>query len=404
MRRLVLSLLLLSTALIARVAFAAATSHPFTVHDMLAMDRISDPQVSPDGTRIAYVLSATDLEHNRRRSSLWLVNADGSGTRRLTTHEAGASDPRWSADGDAIWFLSSRSGSSQVWRIPVDGGEAAQVTHLDLDVNALALSPDGQRLAVAMDVFPGATIAETVKRLAETEQRVKEGPVGTPLRPSLHPPLGHLVRRASLAPVRPAGERRRRAGGRDEGDGRRLPRASRSAAPRNSPSRRDGRTVVFTARDAGRAEPWSTNFDLYAVPADGSAPPRCLTDANPAWDTGPAFSPDGRTLAYLAMKVPGYEADRFRIVLRALARRRAARAERGMGPLARNAGVVGGRQDALRGGGEPRPVLAVRHRRGHRHGRAWWSSRARCGTPCLAGERIVYADRRPQVTGRARVA
>ena len=78
----------------------------------------------------------------------------------------------------------------------------------------------------------------------------------------------------------------------------------------------DGKGLVFAARDAGREEAWSTNFDLYHVPADGSKPPQALTAANKAWDTSPAFSPDGKTLAYLAMSRPGYEADRFRIVLK----------------------------------------------------------------------------------------
>ncbi|PYQ21650.1 MAG: peptidase S9, partial [Acidobacteria bacterium] len=77
----------------------------------------------------------------------------------------------------------------------------------------------------------------------------------------------------------------------------------------------DGRTVVFATKDVGRAEAWSTNFDLYSVPVDGSSAPRKLT-TNPATDTQPRFSPDGRTLAYLAMSRPGFEADRFRIVLR----------------------------------------------------------------------------------------
>jgi dipeptidyl aminopeptidase/acylaminoacyl peptidase len=79
----------------------------------------------------------------------------------------------------------------------------------------------------------------------------------------------------------------------------------------------DGKGVVFTARDAGREEPWSTDFDLYLAALDGSSPLRNLTTGNPAWDTSPVFSPDGRTLAYRAMSRAGYEADRFRIVLRA---------------------------------------------------------------------------------------
>jgi dipeptidyl aminopeptidase/acylaminoacyl peptidase len=78
----------------------------------------------------------------------------------------------------------------------------------------------------------------------------------------------------------------------------------------------DGKGIVFTAKDAGREEAWSTNFDLYYAPLDASAPPRNLTAANKAWDTQPVFSPDGKTLAWLAMARPGFEADRYRVMLR----------------------------------------------------------------------------------------
>src|SRR5512143_213277 len=96
-------------------------SHPFTVHDLVAMDRISDPQIAPDAARIVFHVSRTDLENDRRRGDLWLIGAGGTGLRRLTTHEAGAANGRWSGDGRSVLFLSSRSGSSQVWRIPADG-------------------------------------------------------------------------------------------------------------------------------------------------------------------------------------------------------------------------------------------------------------------------------------------
>ncbi|HEY4581777.1 MAG TPA: S9 family peptidase, partial [Lysobacter sp.] len=76
----------------------------------------------------------------------------------------------------------------------------------------------------------------------------------------------------------------------------------------------DGASIVFSARNADREEPWSTNFDLYLVPADGSADARNLTAGNKAWDTGGVFSADGRTLYYRAMKRPGFEADRFALM------------------------------------------------------------------------------------------
>ena len=295
------------------LAAPATATHPFSVHDLLAMDRISDPRVSPDGNSVVFVLSRTDLDHNRRRTDLWLVNSDGSGLRRLTSHEAGDSDPRWSADGRSVWFLSGRSGSSQVWRIPVGGGEAEQVTRLPLDVGAFQVAPDDAKLVLTMEVFPGTDPAETQKRLEALEEQTKQGPSGRIYEKLFvrHWDTWCDGRRSHLFVVPVAG-----------GEPVDLMRAMDADCPSKpfggaeefaiGP---DGKSVVFSARDAGREEAWSTNFDLFAVPLDGSAAPRALTAANPAWDTQPAFSPDGRTLAYLAMKVPNFEADRFRIVL-----------------------------------------------------------------------------------------
>ena len=127
-----LLLVLIFTAL--RFARQGETAtHPFSVHDMLAMDRISDPQASPDGRRIVFTLRVTDLEENKGRNDLWLVNVDGTGLRRLTTHPAGSSHGRWAPDGSVVYFLSARSDSTQVWRISPDGGEAERVTNLALD-------------------------------------------------------------------------------------------------------------------------------------------------------------------------------------------------------------------------------------------------------------------------------
>ena len=118
-------LLILSSVLAADPA-TAQSSHPFSVHDMLAMKRISTPTVSPDGGRIVFAVRTTDLEENKGRTDLWLVDVDGTNTRRLTSHPSSDHDPCWMPDGRSILFLSSRSGSSQVWRISIDGGEAVR--------------------------------------------------------------------------------------------------------------------------------------------------------------------------------------------------------------------------------------------------------------------------------------
>ena len=289
---------------------AQPQSHPFSVHDMLAMDRISDSQVSPDENRIVFTLRKTDLEENKGRTDLWLVGTDGNGLRQLTTHPDSDFNPCWSPDNKTIWFISSRSGSPQIWQIRIDGGEAQQITDEPLDAGNLISSNDGRYLAFTMEVFPGKSPAETKEKLDEIEQQKATGKIYENI----------FVRHWDTWK-----------------DGRRshlfvIPSSGGTAVDvmkdmdADTPSKPFGGTeeitftpdcesIIFTARDVGPEEPWSTDFDLYIAPIDGSASPKCLTESNEAWDTNPVFSPDGKTLAYLAMKRPGYESDRFRIIL-----------------------------------------------------------------------------------------
>src|SRR4030042_224855 len=155
--------------------FSGSGTHPFTVHDMLAMDRIAEPQVSQDGKWIVFTLRKTDLDANRGRTDLWLVGAGGAGLRQLTSHPDGDYSPRWLPGGREILFLSTRSGSSQIWKIRMDGGEADQITRLPLDVGNFIISPCGEWLAVTMDVFPGMSPDDTAKKLKEIEGRTATG-------------------------------------------------------------------------------------------------------------------------------------------------------------------------------------------------------------------------------------
>ena len=169
-------LLVLVATFVVTAQVAAQGTNPFTVHDLVAMDRIGDWQVSPDAELIVFVKSSLDLEANRRRSDLWLVHSDGTGLRQLTTDPASDFNPRWSPNGESIWFLSTRSGSSQAWRISVQGGEAQQVSSLPLGVGNLTLSPSGSQLAFTMDVFPDCASLEcTVSRLHDREQLATSG-------------------------------------------------------------------------------------------------------------------------------------------------------------------------------------------------------------------------------------
>jgi dipeptidyl aminopeptidase/acylaminoacyl peptidase len=290
----------------------AQETHPFNVHDLWDLDRISDPQVSPDGNWIVFGLSSLDIYENRRRSDLWMVGVDGTSLRQLTTSPAGEFNARWAPDGSGVFFLSTRSGNSQVWHIALAGGEAQQVTHLPLGVGSMAISPQGTHVAVSMEVFPDCPeLACSVSRLDQASGAQSSGVLYDELF-IRHWDTWEDGRRSHIfvLPVKGSGAPVDVMVGM-KGDSPSVP----FGGPEEYTFTPDGTAVVFTARMAGGAEPWSTDFDLYVAPTDGSHEPQLLTTENRAWDTQPVFSPDGETLAYLAMERPGFEADRFRIVL-----------------------------------------------------------------------------------------
>jgi len=316
MSRFVRALLLVGLGFLLPISGGSPTqaqeTHPFNAHDLWAVDRVSSPEVSPDGSWVVFSISRLDEAANRRRSDLWMVGTDGKGLRPLTTHPAGEFNARWAPDGSGVFFLSTRSGSSQVWRISTSGGEAQQVTDLPLNVGSMALSTDGTRLAVSMEVFPDCPELKcTVDRLSKVEGRVSSGVLYDQLF-IRHWDSWEDGRRSHVfaLPVKGGGVPVDLMKGMD---------ADAPSVPFGGPEEYtftpDGQAVVFTARTADEKEPWSTDFDLFISPVDGSHEPHLITTENRAWDTRPVFSPDGSTFAYLAMERRGYEADRFRIIL-----------------------------------------------------------------------------------------
>ena len=294
---------------------AVAEPRGFTATDLVQLDRVGSPALSPDGKTVAYTLREADLAANKARTGLWRVPVAGGAPQRLTGTSSTDVEPQWSADGQWLYFLSTRSSSMQVWRLPMAGGEAQQVTDYPLDIGSYKLSPSGKALALSMDVFVGCDTLEcTTAKLQKQPGDKTSGMVydGVFMR---HWDTWSDGRRSQLfytpldAYGQTADEPIRISGGLD-GDVPSKPFGDASEyafAP-------DGKSVVFSMRVAGREEAWSTNFDLYRAGLDGKAAPKNLTEANKAWDTAPVFSADGKSLYYLAMKRPGFEADRFAIM------------------------------------------------------------------------------------------
>ena len=313
-----ISRLLIMSAAVLAANSALAAPRGFTVDDLVRLERVGSPALSPDASRVVYTVRSTNMEKNRGNTQLWMLDLrrPDAAPVRLTQGDASSTDPEWSAAGDAVYFLSARSGSSQVWRQPAGGGDALKVTDLPVDVDNFRLSPTGDRIALGMGVFRDcADLPCSKKRIGEMEKNKASGKVYDRLfvrhwdtwadgrnAVLFSAPLD-ATGRVSGAPVSLSGTL--------DGDVPSKPFGDRDEY-RFSP---DGKSLVFSVRVAGKTEAWSTNFDLYQIPADGSAAPRNLTPENPAWDAKPIFSPDGKTLAYLAMSKPGFEADRFQLMM-----------------------------------------------------------------------------------------
>jgi dipeptidyl aminopeptidase/acylaminoacyl peptidase len=308
--------LLLACASSGAVA-AAATGAPFTIDDLVRLKRLSDPQLSPDGRYVVYVLRETDMDANKGRTDLWILDlkAKDGQPRRLTENSANDSSPRWAPDSRTIYFLSTRSGSSQVWRLSLDAGESAQVTSYPLDVGSLKVSPSGDHLAISMEILPNCEeLSCTKNALDEHEKNKATGRIFDRLF-IRHWDTWSNGTRSHLFTARILGD-----GNADtpvdvsrglDGD---VP-SKPFGGDEDYVFSPDGRTLVFSLRVAGRSEPWSTNFDLFEVPVNGTAPPRDLTASNPAWDAQPIFLKNG-DLVWLAQDRPGFEADRYHIMIR----------------------------------------------------------------------------------------
>ena len=309
LHRAVLTLALLALPLL------ADAQRGFEVRDMAKLDRYSSPVLSPDGRKLVFAKRVVDFDANKASTSLWIEDLSARNAAppvRFTPEGWNVNSPVFSPDGRTVYFLSAKGGSSQLYALPAAGGKPMQLTALPLDVDGYKLSPDGRRVALAIGAFPDckSDLACTKKTVDEAGKKKASGVVFDRMF------IRHWdtwadgrVNRVFVAPL--AGKAMAKAGtlvgGDVVGDIPSKPFGDLSDLAWSP----DGNTLVFSARASDRTEPWSTNFDLHQVNADGSGTAKNLTAGNPAWDAGPVFSSDGRTLYYRAMKRPGFEADRF---------------------------------------------------------------------------------------------
>jgi dipeptidyl aminopeptidase/acylaminoacyl peptidase len=303
-----------AVAVLVSVVTASAQSaekRAITFQDLISLHRLSEPQLSPDAKWIAYTVSTPDLEANHSVRDIWLVPTSGGEPRQLTR---GGSDtrPRWSPDGRKLAFISARSGTPQIYWIALEGGEATRLTSLSTGADNELWSPDGQTLAFVSSVYPDCkddacnSQRDAAKDKSKVKARIYEKLLYRHWTEWWDGKRSHLFVTAAATDNTSAP--------RDL-----TPGANYDVPPFNEGAPEaiafspDGKELTFTA-NTDRDEALSTNGDLFTVPASGASEPQRIT-TNPGNDWGPAYSPDGKWIAYRAQFQGGYEADRWRLML-----------------------------------------------------------------------------------------
>ncbi len=303
--------------LVLPMAAAEGRKRPMKVEDLFRLERVGDPQVSPDGTQVAYTVSTVDLAGNKISTAIWLAPVDKGEPRQLTNSGKKDRHPRWSPDGKALLFESNRSGSNQLWLISLAGGEARQLTTISSGAAGGLWSPDGKHIVFQSAVYPEYS-SKPFKESDAANKKKQEEVEKSPVKAKVFTRLFYRHWDSYVEDKRTHLFVASYSGGK-AGEPLDVTPGNRDAVPTSdtfsigddytfSP---DGQYVLYTATPA-RDEAWSTNFDILRVSIKGGKPEN-LTKDNEAADGAPQFSPDGKQLAYRAQKRAGFEADRWQL-------------------------------------------------------------------------------------------
>jgi len=301
--------LIAATAVILACSVSSVTAQklPFDFNAMMRLKRITEFHLSPDGSQVAYTLQSIDVDNNTKPRQIWTVDLNGGTPRQITTEGTANSRPRYSPDSKKIAFISNRGGSQQIWLMNPDGSGARQLTTLATEADGVLWSPDGKNLVFISEVYPDCTDEACNKRKIDEEKasKVKARVITSLL--YRHWDQWQTARRKHLfvVPVEGGTPRDLTPGPRD------VPPFS-LGGPDDYAVSPDGNEVCF-AMNADPDQATSTNSDLYVVPITGGEM-RKVSD-NAAADNSPAYSSDGRYIAYRSQTKPGFESDRWRLML-----------------------------------------------------------------------------------------
>ena len=282
-----------------------AQKQPFNVDALLQIQRIGDPQISPDGKTVVFSVGTPDLDANKIVNSVWTVPTAGGARRKLADQ---AERPRWSPDGKRLYYTGTEGGASQIWSMNPDGSDRRQITHLSTEASGEIVSPDGRYLVVTTDVYPdcGADDACNKRKIDAAKQNKTQAHLVSTLlfrhwKAWQGDTRSHLVS-ISLIDGKTV----------DLTPGDRVTPPFSLGGPDDYAISPDSAEVAFS-RNADPNPATGTNNEIYVEPISGGTPAKVST--SPGADNSPAYSPDGKYLAWRSQTRAGYEADKWRIVL-----------------------------------------------------------------------------------------
>lgn len=249
---------------------------------MTKLRQVSSVQVSPDGKRVVYAVreALTDGEHSEYLTQLYLANSDGSEPMQLTQGTKSSDSPQWSPDGKVIAFLSSRAGKRDLWLVRPSGGEAVQLSGVKTAISSFKWSPDGK--SIAFTAIDGQTPEEEKASKEKNDARVVDEQIK----------MGRLYVISAEEPIKGKREARLLTKANSSVNG--GPRAGFDWSP-------DNKTIVYSHAKTPRPDDWTTS-DLSLVDVASGTVKSLI--ATPAAEFSPLFSPDGKTIAYIASDNP----------------------------------------------------------------------------------------------------
>lgn len=284
-----------------------AQKRAFTISDIYKIKTVSGVSVSPDGKTVCYTANASDLKAQQSSSNLYLMNTDGQQVRALTDNDKSSSGI-WSKDGKSIFYTGYTDKGPQLFRLDLASCQSEQITDYALGIDNPVFSPDERYIAFTAEVRP--EIGADAEKNLEWQEKKDKGPVQAHIADKLlyrhwtsynDGKCSHLIlfdtQTKTYTDLTP-------------GKYSLIFMLGGGVAYAFSP---DSREICFVSNHDEHQEA-STNADLWTIPVSGGEA-KCLTASNKAWDGTPAYSPDGKYIAYRLQQIPGYESDRFRLAL-----------------------------------------------------------------------------------------